>query len=60
MKTIVEFVHRKNPDSTIDSICMKCYLTVATATAEDDLSAAESKHNCAARDEWYRLDGTTN
>ena len=60
MKTTVTFAHRKNPDSTTDSICLKCFLTVATVEEEDDLSSKESSHRCGAKDVWYRLDGRMN
>jgi hypothetical protein len=40
------FVRRFNPDGTTDSICRKCFLTVATATWEADLDSAEQCHKC--------------
>jgi hypothetical protein len=30
----------------MDSICHRCFATVATATVEDDLEAAEHRHTC--------------
>jgi hypothetical protein len=42
----VPFIHRKNPNSTHDSICMTCFLTVATADNEADLKNEERAHNC--------------
>jgi hypothetical protein len=39
------FVHRDNHDSTRDSICMNCFLTVAHGT-EEDLIEAERNHDC--------------
>ena len=41
------FRHRHNPDGSWDSICMKCYLTVATAAKVDDLQEHEQSHDCA-------------
>ena len=41
------FRHRHNPDGSWDSICMKCYLTVATTATEDDLEKSEQSHDCA-------------
>jgi hypothetical protein len=41
------FRHRRNPDDTWDSICMKCFLTVETAMQEEDLAGAERSHDCA-------------
>lgn len=40
------FAHRPNRDGTIDSICRRCYVTVATAVSEMALSAYEEKHVC--------------
>jgi hypothetical protein len=39
------FIHRSNPDSTQDSICMSCFLTVAHGT-EKELIEAERNHDC--------------
>ena len=40
------FVRRQNPDSTVDSICTRCYQTVATVRNESDLTSAEENHVC--------------
>lgn len=41
------FTHRLNRAAgTMDSICHRCFATVATATVEDDLEAAEHRHTC--------------
>lgn len=40
------FRHRHNDNDSWDSICLKCYLTVTTAEREDDLEAAEQRHDC--------------
>jgi hypothetical protein len=40
------FAHRHNLDGTWDSICTKCFLTVASERAEDRLSTHERHHNC--------------
>jgi hypothetical protein len=42
----VPFIHRKNPDSSHDSICMTCFLTIATVSDEADLTKREIAHNC--------------
>ena len=48
------FPHRLNPDGTWDSICTKCYLTIATEKSEEALAAAEQRHDCyAAQRERY-------
>jgi hypothetical protein len=44
----VYFARRFNPNSTIDSICLNCYQTVATERYEADLIAADQAHVCAA------------
>jgi len=45
------FTHRFNSgDGTVDSICHRCFRTVATATREADLQTAEQKHACAPED----------
>jgi hypothetical protein len=40
------FAHRKNPDGSFDSICNRCYQTVATAKIEAELDAFEGEHIC--------------
>jgi hypothetical protein len=47
------FSHRANKDGSFDSICLFCYRTVATASNEADLRAAEASHSCS-----QKLDGT--
>ncbi len=42
----VAFAHRHNLDGTWDSICTKCFLTVATEWAEDRLLMHERRHDC--------------
>jgi hypothetical protein len=39
------FIHRKNLDSTHESICMTCFLTVARGR-EAELRDAEENHDC--------------
>jgi hypothetical protein len=40
------FPHRKNADGSWDSICSKCFRTVATAKVERNLGDAEANHVC--------------
>jgi len=40
------FVRRQNKNSLIDSICTKCFLTIASAGSEEELVAHEEKHVC--------------
>jgi hypothetical protein len=46
------FQHRTNPDSTFDSICLRCFHTVVTTDDEDQLEALESQHRCSEADLW--------
>ncbi|HSY13041.1 MAG TPA: hypothetical protein VK976_12705 [Verrucomicrobiae bacterium] len=41
-----QYAHRRNDDGTLDSICKLCYLTVARAFREMDLSHMEVRHIC--------------
>ena len=38
--------HRVNSDGTIDSICFRCFATIASCRREEDLRAAEPTHVC--------------
>jgi hypothetical protein len=40
------FPHRLNQDTTYDSICPVCYLTVASSLVETDLTEHEALHAC--------------
>ena len=46
MKTEEDFAHRQNRDGTFDSICLHCYLTVATANSKENLADREKRHEC--------------
>jgi hypothetical protein len=46
MTTIGKFFHRTNADCTIDSICSRCFMTIATGNSHDDLIGAEAAHDC--------------
>jgi hypothetical protein len=45
-RTFRSFPHRTNPDGTFDSICPKCFVTVANAIHEMDLARFERCHVC--------------
>jgi len=46
-----EFVHRHNsPVETIDSICKRCFQTIATRKTEAELAKDEADHVCAEQD----------
>jgi len=49
------FMRRRNPDSTIDSICGNCYQTIAKDRDEQNIAAAEQIHTCDANAESDRL-----
>jgi hypothetical protein len=47
MPILVSFAKRYNHiDSSVDSICMKCYKTVASANSVSELANAEDTHVC--------------
>jgi hypothetical protein len=40
------FFHRANPDGSFDSICKRCFQTIASCESEALLVQAESRHSC--------------
>jgi hypothetical protein len=46
MTSFISFARRRNHDSSIDSICTKCYQTIASAENESTLTACEETHLC--------------
>jgi hypothetical protein len=42
------YSHRRNPDATFDSICHRCFSTVATESSEGALAKHEQQHECEA------------
>ena len=40
------FAHRYNPDGTFDTICSRCFQTIATVRDETELPKIESQHVC--------------
>jgi len=42
-----EFKHRPNFNGTFDSFCLCCFLTIATESSEDSLTALEMAHRCS-------------
>jgi hypothetical protein len=46
---IPNFVHRENDDSTFDSFCRSCFVTVAKGRLEAELQGKERDHIC---DPW--------
>jgi hypothetical protein len=41
-----QFTYRRNPNGTVDSICLNCFLTAATAKWEGELHEMEFLHRC--------------
>jgi len=52
MTTFISFARRRNHDSSIDSICTKCYQTIASADNMNELDSAEEKHLCDENGEF--------
>jgi hypothetical protein len=46
----LKFQHRNNKDGTCDSICLRCYRTVASTRQEQWLAHEESIHTCTLLD----------
>lgn len=40
------FPHRHNRDGSYDSICVKCFATIATERIEEMLAESEQAHAC--------------
>lgn len=56
MTRFISFARRRNPDSTVDSICTRCYQTIASAQNAAFLTGAEEAHLCDANAELDRGD----
>ena len=41
-----KFAHRSNSDGTAESICIRCFQTVAKVSDETDMPKLEQKHIC--------------
>lgn len=46
------FARRRNYDSSVDSICLQCYQTVARAENDIGLAPHEENHLCNPFGEW--------
>ncbi len=46
MTSSIAFARRHNEDATIDSICTRCYQTIASERTESNLLNAEQRHAC--------------
>ncbi len=47
------FPHRHNRDGSYDSICVKCFATIATERIEEMLAQSEQKHMCRSKPMLY-------
>jgi hypothetical protein len=54
MTPFISFARRANHDSSIDSICTKCYQTVGSADSLNALSPIEEAHLCDPNGEFNR------
>jgi hypothetical protein len=48
-----KFIHRSRVDGSVESICLRCYQTVAASVEQSDRDTQEATHNC----EGMRLSG---
>ena len=46
MKSATGYTHHKNRDGRIDSICLRCFQTVASGRREEYLNEREDVHTC--------------
>jgi hypothetical protein len=54
MTTFISFARRRNQDSTVDSICTRCYQTIASGQSDALLAIAEENHSCDPNGEFNR------
>ena len=49
-----EYMHRKNADRSYDSICLRCFRTVANSGDELALPEMENLHKCGGWENFTR------
>jgi len=54
MTTTANFFYRENSDSTIDSICPRCFQTIASGRILNELKGAEQEHTCFSLEELHQ------
>ena len=54
MTNFPSFARRRNHDASSDSICTRCYQTIASAGSVSDLTAYEEAHLCDPNGEFNR------
>jgi hypothetical protein len=57
MDTFGKFFHRIMQDSTIESVCMKCFQTIAQGRNETEIREIEKVHSCTPLREFHRRRG---
>jgi hypothetical protein len=40
------FPHRRNRDGSFDSICLKCFATIASHMTQEELDELDKNHTC--------------
>jgi len=45
-RTITFYPHRQNRDGSFDSVCLKCFATIANAKEVTELRSYETEHVC--------------
>jgi hypothetical protein len=59
MSVEIQYPHRHNPDETWDSICKKCFRTIANCKTESELADFEKAHVCnqpvVAEQDYYSI-----
>jgi hypothetical protein len=48
MTSLISFARKYNADKTFDSVCTRCYQTIACSWNLDHLECAEESHVCDA------------
>lgn len=54
MDTLCNFFHRRMSDSTIESVCMKCFQTIARGNNESEIREKEKTHSCVSLKELHQ------
>lgn len=52
MTSFISFARRQNHDHSVDSICARCYQTIASSDNPMDLNAFEETHQCDPNGEF--------
>lgn len=52
MTNLLSFARRQNRDASVDSICTRCYQTIASADNASELASLEQSHVCNLNGEF--------